>query len=142
MVVRPFMRAHQPARSRNVHRQDVRGKREEGTVVPARASGLPTSKQPVSKPIPKQASVKKKWRQESAKRVDICKRRLLKLGKKTIINLAVDFESPRVIDSGGPNPKRLLVRNPSWRPLPLPRFYDLLAGELAEEITGAASKVA
>jgi hypothetical protein len=26
--------------------------------------------------------------------------------------------------------------------LPLPEFYDLLAGELAEEITGAASKVA
>lgn len=35
------------------------GKREEGTVVPARASGLPTSKQPVSKPIPKQVPV---WR--------------------------------------------------------------------------------
>ena len=88
-----------------------------------------------------QASVKKKWRQESAKRVDICKRRLLKLHKKTIINLAVDFKSPRVIDLGGPtnpNPRRHFVRGG----LSFPEFYDLLAGELAEEITGAASKVA
>jgi hypothetical protein len=81
--------------------------------------------------------IKQKWRQESGKRVEICKRRLLKLPKKTIIDLAVDFESPRVVSSGGPNPKRLLITG-----LPLPEFLDLLAGELAEEITGAASKVA
>jgi len=101
--------------------------------------GLPTSEQLVSKPIPKQASwmIKQKWRQESGKRVEICKRRLLKLPKKTIIDLAVDFESPRVVSSGGPNPKRLLITG-----LPLPEFYDLLAGELAEKITDAASKVA
>jgi len=101
--------------------------------------GLPTSEQLVSKPIPKQASwmIKQKWRQESGKRVEICKRNLLKLRKKNIIDLAVEFESPRVVSSGGPNPKRLLITG-----LPLPEFYDLLAGELAEKITDAASKVA